>query len=179
MVTGASGTDTNHDVRASEHDVYHHPSLPSQERRGALPHEHVGGVGALPGTSHAKSVAVLPDEQAEWSQCDTFAGVDDDDGDGGDDDSQFTSSCFHLNYAHILPEPQDATGLGQTITQKVTGLGVAAGVVKADVPPKPESEDVGKGYPETLTSREIADAQQAVGNIKPGMPMGLLSPHTP
>jgi len=159
---GTSGTDTNHDVRASEHDVYHHPSLPSQERRGALPHEHVGGVGALPGTSHARSVAVLPDEQAEWSQCDTFAGVDDDDGDDDDDD-----------------KPQDATGLGQTATQKATNLGVSAGVIKADVPPKPKSEDVGKGYPETLTSREIANAQQAVGNIKPGMPMGFLSPHTP
>ena len=62
------------DVRASEHDVYHKTSLPSQELRGALPREHVGGVGSLPGASIEKSVALLPDEQAEWSQWGTFAG---------------------------------------------------------------------------------------------------------
>lgn len=62
------------EVRASEHDVYHKTSLPSQELRGALPREHVGGVGSLPGASVEKSVALLPDEQAEWSQWDTFAG---------------------------------------------------------------------------------------------------------
>jgi hypothetical protein len=70
--TGATGSDK--DVRASEHDVYHKPSLPSQELRGALPCEHVGGVGSLPGASVEKSVALLPDEQAEWSEWDTFAG---------------------------------------------------------------------------------------------------------
>lgn len=70
--SGITGTDQG--VRASEHDVYHKASLPSQELRGALPHEHVGGVGSLPGASIEKSVALLPDEQAEWSQCDTFAG---------------------------------------------------------------------------------------------------------
>ena len=70
--TGATGT--NKEVRASEHDVYHKTSLPSQELRGALPHEHVSGVGSLPGASVEKSVAVLPDEEAEWSEWDTFAG---------------------------------------------------------------------------------------------------------
>jgi hypothetical protein len=70
--TGA--TETNKEVKASEHDVVHKTSLPSQELRGALPHERVGGVGSLPGASIEKSVALLPDEQEEWSKWDTFAG---------------------------------------------------------------------------------------------------------
>ena len=70
--SGTTGTDKG--VRASEHDIYHKASLPSQELRGALPHERVGGVGSLPGASIEKSVALLPDQQAEWSECDTFAG---------------------------------------------------------------------------------------------------------
>lgn len=70
--TRATGTDQG--VRASEHDIYHKTSLPSQELRGALPQERVGGVGSLPGASIEKSVALLPDEQAEWSEWDTFAG---------------------------------------------------------------------------------------------------------
>lgn len=70
--TGATGTDK--EVRASEHDVFHKASLPSQELRGALPHERVGGVGSLPGASIEKSVALLPDEQTEWSEWNTFAG---------------------------------------------------------------------------------------------------------
>jgi hypothetical protein len=68
----ATGTDKG--VKASEHDIYHKASLPSQELRGALPHEHVGGVGSLPGASIEKSVALLPDEETEWSQWSTFAG---------------------------------------------------------------------------------------------------------
>lgn len=67
-------TGANQDVRASEHDILHKTSLPSQELRGALPHERVGGVGSLPGASIEKSVALLPDEQAEWSEWNTFAG---------------------------------------------------------------------------------------------------------
>ena len=67
-------TEPDKGVRASEHDVYHKASLPSQEQRGALPREHVGGVGSLPGASVEKSVALLPDEQAEWSEWNTFAG---------------------------------------------------------------------------------------------------------
>jgi hypothetical protein len=70
--SGTTGADKG--VRASEHDIYHKASLPSQELRGALPHERVGGVGSLPGASIEKSVAVLPDEEAELSKCDTYAG---------------------------------------------------------------------------------------------------------
>jgi hypothetical protein len=70
--TGTTGSDK--EVRASEHDVYHKTSLPSQELRGTLPREHVGGVGSLPGASIERSVALLPDEEAEWSKLDTFAG---------------------------------------------------------------------------------------------------------
>ena len=77
------------------------------------------------------------------------------------------------------PVKENTTGLGQTVTQKATNLGVAAGIIKADVPPKPESEDVSKGHPETPTNREISDAQQAVGNIKPGMSARILSSPTP
>jgi hypothetical protein len=40
-------------------------SLPSSELKGAQPHEHVGGVGSLPGTISESSVALLPDERAE------------------------------------------------------------------------------------------------------------------
>jgi hypothetical protein len=135
-------------VRASEHDIYHKASLPSQELRGALPHEHIGGVGSLPGASIEKSVALLPDEQAEWSECDTFAG---------------RNTPGYQTPSNL----KNTTGLSQAVAQKATNFGVAAGIVKADVPPKPKSEDPGKGYPETITSREISDAQQAVGNIKP------------
>jgi hypothetical protein len=137
------------EVRASEHDVYHKPSLPSQELRGALPHEHVGGVGSLPGASIEKSVALLPDEQAEWSEWETFAGRN--------------TPGYHTP-SNLQGK---ATGLVQTTTQKATDLGVAAGIVKPDVPPKQTTEGVGKGYPETLTSGDIAGARQAVGNIKP------------
>ena len=67
-------TGTGKNVRASEHDVYHKTSLPSQELRGTLPREHVSGVGSLPGASIERSVALLPDEQEEWAEWDTFAG---------------------------------------------------------------------------------------------------------
>jgi len=70
--TEAAGPDEG--VRASEHDILHKPSLPSQELGGALPREHVGGVGSLPGASIEKGVAILPDEQEEWSEWNTFAG---------------------------------------------------------------------------------------------------------
>lgn len=69
-----NSTGPDKEVRASEHDVYHKKSLPSQELRGALPREHTGGAGSLPGASVEKSVALLPDEQAEWSEWNTFAG---------------------------------------------------------------------------------------------------------
>lgn len=152
---GTTGTDQ--EVRASEHDVYHKTSLPSQELRGALPHEHVGGVGSLPGASIEKSVALLPDEQAEWSEWNTFAG---------------RNTPGYETPSNLKP---GATSLSQIATKKAASLGVAAGIVKADVPPKPKPEDVdkgmpedvGKGYPETMTSSELAAAQQAVGNIKP------------
>lgn len=38
-------------------------SLPSQEARGAQPHEHHEGVGSLPGSTCETSVAKLPDER--------------------------------------------------------------------------------------------------------------------
>jgi hypothetical protein len=151
---GTTGPDK--EVRASEHDVYHKTSLPSQELRGALPHEHTGGVGSLPGASTEKSVALLPDEQAEWSEWNTFA--------GRNTPGYQTPSNLKAN----------AT---QTATKKATDLGVATDIVKADVPPKQTTEDVGKGYPETLTSGDIAGARQAVGNIKPGNSAYLPPPH--
>jgi hypothetical protein len=144
-----NSTGTDNKVRASEHDIYHKTSLPSQELRGASPHEHVGGVGSLPGASVEKSVALLPDEQAEWSEWKTFA--------GRNTPGYQTPSNLKGN----------ATSLSQTVTQRATSLGVAAGIVKPEAPPKQSTEDVGKGYPETLTSGEISGAQQAVGNIKP------------
>jgi hypothetical protein len=39
-------------------------SLPSQETQGALPGEHQGGAGALPGSGDEAAVAKLPDERA-------------------------------------------------------------------------------------------------------------------
>ena len=71
-------------------------------------------------------------------------------------------------HAHLLSVQGKATGLAQIVTQKATDLGVAAGIVKADIPPKQTTEDVDKGYPETLTSGDIAGAQKAVSDIKPG-----------
>jgi hypothetical protein len=81
--------------------------------------------------------------------------------------------------AHNPSVKANGTSLGQTVVQKATKVGVASGIVKADDPTKPPSENVGKGYPETITSREIESAQQAVGNIKPGMPVVIVSPYTP
>lgn len=49
----------------SEMDQQLSTSLPSSELKGAQPHEHVGGVGSLPGTISESSVALLPDERAE------------------------------------------------------------------------------------------------------------------
>jgi hypothetical protein len=145
--TGSAGN--NQEVRASEHDIYHKASLPSQELRGALANERVGGVGSLPGASVEKSVALLPDQQPEWSEWSTFAGRN------------------TPGYQTPRNLKENAIGLGQTAAQKATKLAVDAGIVKADVPPKLNSGDVGEGYPETLTSRDIAGAQQAVSNIKP------------
>jgi hypothetical protein len=48
---------------ASEHDIRHTTSLPSTELKGAIPGEHVGGVGALPGSLNQSSVALLPEER--------------------------------------------------------------------------------------------------------------------
>jgi len=151
LLGGSNGnsTATDNEVRASEHDIYHKTSLPSQELRGALPREHVGGVGSLPGASVEKSVALLPDEQPEWSEWDTFAGRN------------------TPGYQTPSNVKGNATSLSQTVTQKATGLGIAAGIIKADAPPKQTTEDVDKGYPETLTSGDISGAKQAVGNIKP------------
>lgn len=161
-------TGADKEVRASEHDVYHKKSLPSQELRGALPHEHVGGVGSLPGASIEKSVALLPDEQAEWSECDTFAGRNTP-GYQTPSDRQSVSSYAIPYPTHLHSVRGNATNPSQTVTQKATNLGAAAGIIKPDTPPKQTTEDVGEGYPETLTSGDIAGAQQAVRNIKPGM----------
>jgi hypothetical protein len=152
FLTGANNpgeaTGTDKGVKASEHDIYHKASLPSQELRGALPHEHVGGVGSLPGASIEKSVALLPDEETEWSQWSTFAGRN------------------TPGYQTPRNLPGQDPSLSQGVAQKATNLGVATGVVKPDVPPKETDEDAGKGYPETLTSGDIPRAREAVGNIK-------------
>ncbi|KAG1873882.1 hypothetical protein F4604DRAFT_1765672 [Suillus subluteus] len=54
-----------HSQPKSELDQQLSTSLPSSELKGAQPHEHVGGVGSLPGTISESSVALLPDERAE------------------------------------------------------------------------------------------------------------------
>jgi hypothetical protein len=81
--------------------------------------------------------------------------------------------------AHNSPVKANGTSLAQTVVQKATKVGVASGIVKADDPTKPRSEDADKGYPETITSREIENAQQAVGNIKPGTAVDIVSLNTP
>jgi len=48
---------------ASEHDVEHAKSLPSEELDGATDHEHVKGVGSLPGKVSESGVARLPDDR--------------------------------------------------------------------------------------------------------------------
>ncbi|TFY66613.1 hypothetical protein EVG20_g4482 [Dentipellis fragilis] len=50
-------------VTASEHDKPHLKSLPSQEKLGFQPHEHVDGAGELPGTVFESGVARLPEER--------------------------------------------------------------------------------------------------------------------
>jgi len=57
-----TGSTTNGDVRASEHDDPHATSLPTSETQGALEREHVGGTGALPGSVAEERVTKLPDE---------------------------------------------------------------------------------------------------------------------
>ncbi|CAL1697557.1 unnamed protein product [Somion occarium] len=52
-------------IRASEHDVPHQKSLPSTELTGQGSHEHVAGVGALPGSISEVSVARLPDDRSQ------------------------------------------------------------------------------------------------------------------
>ena len=52
-------------ARASEHDVQHKTSLPTTEYGGAGPHEHIGGVGSLPGPMNEQGVAKLPDENTD------------------------------------------------------------------------------------------------------------------
>ncbi|TFY67831.1 hypothetical protein EVJ58_g1393, partial [Rhodofomes roseus] len=51
-------------VRASAADHPHETSLPSTETTGALPQEHVGGAGALPGSVRETAVTKLPDERS-------------------------------------------------------------------------------------------------------------------
>ena len=51
-------------VRASAADQPHETSLPSTETSGALPTEHVGGTGALPGHVSEEAVTKLPDERS-------------------------------------------------------------------------------------------------------------------
>jgi hypothetical protein len=48
---------------ASEHDIEHAKSLPSEELEGAKDHEHVKGVGSLPGKVSESGVARLPDDR--------------------------------------------------------------------------------------------------------------------
>lgn len=59
----AGATNPQGEVRASEHDNFHTTSLPSTELAGHYTQEHVGGVGALPGTIFESEVAKVPDER--------------------------------------------------------------------------------------------------------------------
>ncbi|KZT67840.1 hypothetical protein DAEQUDRAFT_766801 [Daedalea quercina L-15889] len=61
-----SGTSTTagSTVRASIADNEHQTSLPSSETTGALPQEHVGGIGALPGSVQEEAVTKLPDDRS-------------------------------------------------------------------------------------------------------------------
>ncbi|KAG1751864.1 hypothetical protein EDB19DRAFT_1628245 [Suillus lakei] len=61
----SNGEDSQPKGTQSESDQQLSTSLPSSELKGAQPHEHVGGVGSLPGTISESSVALLPDERAE------------------------------------------------------------------------------------------------------------------
>ncbi|KAI1783467.1 hypothetical protein LXA43DRAFT_1067619 [Ganoderma leucocontextum] len=58
-------TATMSTARASEHDVQHKTSLPTTESGGAGSHEHIGGVGSLPGPMNEAGVAKLPDENTD------------------------------------------------------------------------------------------------------------------
>ncbi|KAH9926658.1 uncharacterized protein BXZ73DRAFT_49265 [Epithele typhae] len=61
--TGATATMST--ARASEHDIEHKTSFPTSEMSGAGPHDHIAGVGALPGPRNEAGVAKLPDERDE------------------------------------------------------------------------------------------------------------------
>lgn len=62
-------------VKASENDIVHDKSLPSTELTGAGAREHVGGVGALPGSLAESSVTKLPDERTGTAIPATVAGA--------------------------------------------------------------------------------------------------------
>lgn len=51
-------------MKASENDIRHQPSLPSQEIFGASSGGKTSGVGALPGTNFESGVAKLEDERS-------------------------------------------------------------------------------------------------------------------
>ncbi|KAA1466975.1 hypothetical protein DENSPDRAFT_926266 [Dentipellis sp. KUC8613] len=61
--TGSEAVEAANVVTASEHDIRHLKSFPSQEILGFQPHEHVEGAGELPGTVFESGVARLPEER--------------------------------------------------------------------------------------------------------------------
>jgi len=100
------GTTTGQ-YRASEHDRYHLKSFPSTEELGAGEHEHVGGVGALPGRVDESDVTELPEQKAQ-------------------EDPYLTS-------AHLDDQPSPSSGLdkGQQAGIAAGALGAAAGTAYA------------------------------------------------
>jgi hypothetical protein len=106
-------------------------------------------------------VALLPDEQAEWSEWDTFAGRNTP-GYQTPNNRQSISPRYPPHLCSPLSVQGKATTLSQTVAQKATNLGVAAGVVKADVPPKQTTEEIDKS--------DVPSEQTTEDTGKPGVP---------
>ncbi|KAG1846919.1 hypothetical protein C8R48DRAFT_732338 [Suillus tomentosus] len=88
----------------SELDQHLSTSLPSSELKGAQPHEHVGGVGSLPGTISESSVALLPDERAEKDAQRSVKLVKDESPTQGDD--QAKSAAYPSGAAVVAAKPE-------------------------------------------------------------------------
>lgn len=91
----------------SELDQHLSTSLPSSELKGAQPHEHVGGVGSLPGTISESSVALLPDERAEKDAQRSVKLVKDESPTQGDD--QAKSAAYPSGAAAVAAKPEVST----------------------------------------------------------------------
>lgn len=88
----------------SEFDQKISTSLPSSELKGAQPHEHVGGVGSLPGTISESSVALLPDERA-WKNAQRPEKLEKDESQTRDDNQP--KSTFLPGAAAVAAKPED------------------------------------------------------------------------